>query len=70
MKESLEMILLQSGSDSAGPGRENYCREGGPRCPYHSRRVRADGAKDVRRRQCRGVLALKLRGCDSIFLHG
>jgi hypothetical protein len=67
MKESLEMILLQSGSDRAGSGRGNYCRAGGPRCPYNSRRVRTDGAKDVRRNkrwQCRGVLALKLQSCE------
>src|SRR5271170_4608764 len=67
MKESLEMTRLQSGSDRAGSGRENYCREGGPRCPYNSRRVRTDGARDARRSkrwQCRGVLALKLRSCE------
>jgi hypothetical protein len=49
MKELLEMILLQSGADKAGSGHENYCREGGPRCPYNSRRVGTDGAKDARR---------------------
>jgi hypothetical protein len=67
MKESLEMILLQSGSDRAGSGRGNYCRAGGPRCPYNSRGVRTGGAKDARRSkrwQCRGVLALKLQSCE------
>ena len=48
-EESVEMILLQSGSDRAGPGRENYCREGRLRCSYSSRRVRTDGAKDAKR---------------------
>jgi hypothetical protein len=75
MKESPETILLQSGSDRTGSGRENYCREGGLRCPYNSRRVRTDGGKDARRSkrwQCRGVLALKLRSCElrSFYMEG